>query len=75
MWKFQLQKIHPLPFSSTPLFSQWQLGKKKGDEREEEEEEGEEEGDQEEEVRRRNFFFETDVVNVFKKKCAMCISK
>ena len=39
MQKFQLQNIHPLPFSSAPLLSQWELGKKKGDEREEEEEE------------------------------------
>ena len=52
MRKFQLQKIHPLPFLFAPLLSQWELGKKKGDKREEEEE-GEEEGDREEEGRRR----------------------
>ena len=52
MRKFQLQKIYPLPFSSAPLLSQWELGKKKGGEREEEEE-GEEEGDREEEGRRK----------------------
>ena len=49
--KVSIVKIHPLLFSSAPLFSQWELGKKKGDEREEEEGEGE--GDREEEGRRR----------------------
>ena len=29
MRKFQLQKIHPLPFWYAPIFSQWELGKKK----------------------------------------------
>ena len=63
MQNFQLQKIYPLPFLSAPLFSQWKLGKKKGDEREEE-------GNRDEEGRRIDFFFKTDVICVFRKR--MC---